>query len=202
MVKSDREDRFRAIYESVRSRVLAYALRRTSSPEDAADVVAETFMVAWRRLEDIPEGEDAILWFYATARKVLANHYRRERRYSELLERLGSHLDGALISEELVGADRAAALLVLHRLDADDRELLMLVSWEGLGSAELSRLLGCSRMALRLRLYRARARLAAEMESVGLATKQRRTSRHSPLQTASSEATAGGELIRRAERHT
>jgi RNA polymerase sigma factor (sigma-70 family) len=177
--RQQRQERFRAIYETVGPRLLAYALRRTSSPEDAADVAAETFGIAWRRLDDVPEGDDSILWFYATARRVLANHYRSARRRSELVDRLGSHLNAALITEEAVDADRVAALAALRRLDDGDRELLMLASWEGLGSVDLSRLLNCSKTAVRLRLHRARARLAGEMESLGLAEKQTRTSRHS-----------------------
>jgi RNA polymerase sigma factor (sigma-70 family) len=184
MSKGDRgqcEVRFRTLYEMARPRVLAYALRRTTSSEDAADIVAETFAVAWRRLEEIPEGEESILWFYATARRVLANHYRRTRRRSELIDRVGSHLNGAFVSEENVGDDRMSAVAALRRLDDDDRELLMLASWEGLDSADLSRLLGCSRTAVRLRLHRARTRLAGEMESLGLVAKQPRSPRHSLL---------------------
>jgi RNA polymerase sigma factor (sigma-70 family) len=181
--RQQRQERFRAVYEAVRPRLVAYALRRTSSPEDAADVAAETFAIAWRRLDDVPEGDDSILWFYATARRVLANHYRKTRRHSELVSRLGSHLNAALVTEEAVDAERVAALAALRRLDDDDRELLMLASWEGLGSADLSRLLNCSETAVRLRLHRARARLAGEMESLGLAEKQTRTSRHSLLHT-------------------
>jgi RNA polymerase sigma factor (sigma-70 family) len=181
--RQQRQERFRAVYEAVRPRLVAYALRRTSSPEDAADVAAETFAIAWRRLGDVPEGDDSILWFYATARRVLANHYRRARHHSELVNRLGSHLSAALVTEEAAGAERVAALAALRRLDDDDRELLMLASWEGLGSADLSRLLGCSKTAVRLRLHRARARLAGEMESLGLAGKQTRTSAHPLLHT-------------------
>jgi RNA polymerase sigma factor (sigma-70 family) len=181
--RQQRQERFRAVYEAVRPRLLAYALRRTSTPEDAADVAAETFAIAWRRLDDVPGGDDSILWFYATARKVLANHYRSARRHSELVNRLGSHLGAALVAEEAVDAERVAALAALRRLDDNDRELLMLASWEGLGSADLSRLLNCSRTAVRLRLHRARARLAGEMESLGLAEKQTRTATHSLLHT-------------------
>jgi RNA polymerase sigma factor (sigma-70 family) len=179
------EDRFRTAYESVRPRLLAYALRRTSSPEDAADVVAETFTIAWRRLDDVPPGDEAVLWFYATARKVLANHYRRARRHSELVDRLGAHLQGVVGSDDRAGPDRVAALAAFRRLDEIDRELLMLASWEGLNSAELARVLGCSRTAARLRLHRARSRLDAEMEPASeLPTKHSAKPRHSLLETS------------------
>ena len=163
--REQREKLFRDVYDSVRARVLAYALRRTSSPEDAADVVAETFAIAWRRLDDVPTGDDRILWFYATARRVLANHHRRVRRRDELIDRIGGELRCGLAHVESVDTDRVALLAAFRRLDEADRELLMLAGWEGLDSAELARLLRCSRTAVRIRLHRARARLAREMGS-------------------------------------
>lgn len=92
MTTEEREARFRVLYESTRARVLAYALRRTTSPEDAADVVAETFAISWRRFEAVPRGDEALLWLYATCRRVIANHRRREERRSELTVRLGEQL--------------------------------------------------------------------------------------------------------------
>ena len=72
-----REDQFRALYDLTRPQIIAYALRRTSSREDAADIVAETYEIAWRRLGDVPAGPAGLLWLYVTARYVLANHGRR-----------------------------------------------------------------------------------------------------------------------------
>ncbi|GAA1687711.1 hypothetical protein GCM10009733_100470 [Nonomuraea maheshkhaliensis] len=72
--------RFEAVYRATYGLIMAYAARRCHSPQDAADVVAETFAIAWRRLGEVPEGERAILWLYGVARKVLANHYRVEVR--------------------------------------------------------------------------------------------------------------------------
>ena len=60
--------------------MLGYALRRTDNTDDAADVLAETFLVAWRRPDEIPPGPQARLWLYGTARRVLANQRRAERR--------------------------------------------------------------------------------------------------------------------------
>src|SRR5215469_15307329 len=80
--------RFEAIYTQNFGPVLGYALRRTSSADDAADIVAETFLTAWRRIEDVPGGEEARLWLYGVARRILANHHRGQRRKSDLGERL------------------------------------------------------------------------------------------------------------------
>lgn len=61
MTTDERAERFRVLYDGTRPRVLAYALRRTASPEDAADVVAETFAIAWRRL-DVIRDEVGLIW--------------------------------------------------------------------------------------------------------------------------------------------
>src|SRR6202034_3508670 len=138
MVIDERQERFRALYESTRSRLIAYALRRTSSAEDAADVIAETFAIGWRRLDDVPPGEASVLWLYGTARRVIANHHRRTRGRLELVARIGVELE-AVRSTSIESADHAiAARLALDRLSDDDRELLMLAGWEGLDSAQLA----------------------------------------------------------------
>ena len=182
MTMSENERSFRALYERARPRLLAYALRRTTSPEDAADVVAETFAIAWRRLDALPDGEASLLWLYATCRRVIANHGRRTRRRFEIVERIGSQLRTAVLDPLDVGADAMLALRALARLSDDDRELLMLVGWEGLSSSDLARLLGCSPTAARIRLRRARVRLMAEMDEPAIGTKHTRPLGHSPLQ--------------------
>src|SRR5580704_6064903 len=80
---ADRRRRFETIYAANCGPILGYVLRRTRNGDDAADVVAETFLTAWRRLDDVPPGDQARLWLYGVARRVLANHQRGERRKSE-----------------------------------------------------------------------------------------------------------------------
>src|SRR5437868_9430986 len=75
----ERRDRFNVLYEANYERILGYALRRTQHA-DALDVVSETFIIAWRRLARVPDGDEARLWLYGTARRVLANHQRSRRR--------------------------------------------------------------------------------------------------------------------------
>jgi RNA polymerase sigma-70 factor (ECF subfamily) len=83
-----RQVRFEAVYAANHVSILGYALRRTTSPDDAADILAETFLTAWRRLDELPSGDEARLWLYGVARRVLANFYRGERRRSALADRL------------------------------------------------------------------------------------------------------------------
>lgn len=169
MARSDLRRRFEEIYLAHYADLLGYVRRRTESPEDAADTLAETFATAWRRIGDVPAGPSARLWLYGVARRVLANGRRAETRRSALVERLGAELgrwdelDRTSDHEDL-DAVRAA----FRRLGPDDREVLALVSWEGLGSAEIATVLGCSRGAARLRLHRARKRLTKELTREGV----------------------------------
>lgn len=126
-----RRERFEGMYAEHRVRVLGYVLRRTESPDDAADVMAETFLVTWRRLDDAPEGELARLWLYGVARRVLANHRRGERRRVRLAEKLRDELSVRLPLEAPAGEGTSMAA-AFRSLSDDDRELLALHGWEGL----------------------------------------------------------------------
>jgi DNA-directed RNA polymerase specialized sigma24 family protein len=90
----ERQRRFEEVYLAYRGSILGYVLRRTDNPDDAADVIAETFLTAWRRLEDVPCDVGARLWLYGVARRVLANHHRGVRRRSALTERLRADRGG------------------------------------------------------------------------------------------------------------
>jgi RNA polymerase sigma factor (sigma-70 family) len=156
----DRRSRFEDLYAANCAPILGYALRRTSNGDDAADIVAETFLTAWRRLDDVPRGDDARLWLYGVARRVLANHHRGERRKSELSDRLSRDLALVHHDPEYTG-ELAVVATAFRALPDADRELLALVGWEGLEHGEIAAVLGCSRNAVRIRLHRARAKFAA-----------------------------------------
>jgi RNA polymerase sigma factor (sigma-70 family) len=155
--------RFEALYQEYHGPVLGYVLRRTGSAEDAADVIAETFATAWRRLDSVPPGDQARLWLYGVARRTLANHRRSQRRRSALADRLRAELAAGHRPPEY-GGELAEAAEAFARLPAADREVLALEGWEGLEPAQIATVLGCSRNAARIRLHRARRRLAAELE--------------------------------------
>jgi RNA polymerase sigma-70 factor, ECF subfamily len=159
------DERFARLYGEHGRDVLAYALRRAAGPEDAADVVAETFLAAWRRLADVPAGTDARLWLYGVARRVLANQRRGERRRLRLGERLRDDLSALAVPGPPASAADHAVLVALSRLDEGDRELLLLVGWEELEPAEAARVVGASAVAVRSRLHRARRRLRAAMRA-------------------------------------
>ncbi len=157
------EDRFRALYAAYFRDLLGYALRRVTASEDAADVVAETMLVAWRRIGDVPDDGSARLWLYGVARRVLANQHRGQTRRDRLGERLRQHLVAAApdVAESVVAV--TAVREALARLGDDDRELLGLTVWEGLTPQETATVLGLAPGTVRARLHRARARLRAEL---------------------------------------
>jgi len=156
--------RFGRLYREQGRAILAYALRRAGDPEDAADVVAETFLVAWRRLGEVPNGEEARLWLYAVARRALANQHRAARRRTRLGERLAESLRTEIATHAAPHGEAVRVLRAMSELGEADRELLLLVSWEELAPAEAAQVLGISSLAARSRLHRARRRLRALLE--------------------------------------
>jgi RNA polymerase sigma-70 factor (ECF subfamily) len=154
-----RRARFTALYDEHYHRILGYVQRR-SARDDAVDLVAETFAIAWRRLDDVPQGEQTLFWLYATARRVLANHRRAERRRAALAQAIAHEPQVELAAAWMPGRELQRVAAALTRLREDERELLLLVAWEGLDAAALAAVLGCSRNAARIRVHRARRRFA------------------------------------------
>jgi RNA polymerase sigma factor (sigma-70 family) len=150
------EERFRILFEEHYHRVLGYALRRTDRREDAEDVVAETFTIAWRRLAEIPSGEGTRAWLYGVARRVLANQRRGSLRRVRLIERLKEMPAAGRTEVDLEHAETIADSF--DGLREQDREVLALLCWEELTPAEIAVALGCSPGAARKRVHRARAR--------------------------------------------
>jgi RNA polymerase sigma-70 factor, ECF subfamily len=142
--------RFEQLFRANYGRVLAYARRRGSS--DAEDVAAETFLIAWRRLDAVPR--DELPWLLGVARRVVAN----QRRRSTTQQRVAA-VDKPAVSAEFDGGLDPALTRALLQLSQTDRELLTLVAWDGVTAAEAGRVLGMSSVGARVRLHRARRRL-------------------------------------------
>ena len=142
MTEHERElrNRFDGLFESYGPDVVAYCRWRAGSPADAQDAASEVFLVAWRRLSDVPEGDAARVWLYATARRVIANQRRASRRRGTLHERLAAE---ARPPQET--GEEALVHEALRLLAPRDREVLLLSEWEGLKPAEIAEVLGCRR---------------------------------------------------------
>lgn len=164
MSEIDKRTAFEAMFRMTYDRVLAYALRRTDWM-DAEDVVSDTYAVAWRRFSDVPP--DPLPWLYAVARRTLANSRRSVRRRAQLALRLageahfspGVELDpGERLEDSVLMRSALASLGDL------DREVLMLIAWEGLDNERAAAALAISPQAFAVRLHRARRRLLAAVE--------------------------------------
>jgi len=159
MDDDERRARLEALFEAHARTVLAYARRRTDHAS-AADVLSDVFVVAWQRLERIPE--DALPWLLACARRTLANHQRGERRRHRLVERLMASTPRIASPAPEIPDDALAQALAT--LSERDREALFLTEWEGLSAKQAARALGCSPQAFWVRSHRARSRLAAALD--------------------------------------
>ncbi|GGQ23236.1 RNA polymerase sigma-70 factor (ECF subfamily) [Actinomadura coerulea] len=155
------EQRFTAIYDECRQRVWAYAAARAGG-QVADEVVSETFAVAWRRLADVPD--PALPWLLGVARNVLRDGHRarvRRESFAAELGRWAPRWTGD-VAEDV--AERLAVLRAMAALPEGDREILILIAWQGLTPREAARVVGCSPAALRVRLHRARRRLVRAAE--------------------------------------
>jgi RNA polymerase sigma-70 factor (ECF subfamily) len=168
--KSNDSERFEALFDAHQKAILAFALRRSNSPEEAADVVAETFTTTWRRLDDVPAGEKTLPWLYATARHTLANSRRSESRRDALTERATHELAVAIDAQAEASLEHSpgatisdAARAALLSLNEAEREVLLLCAWEGLKPREIARVLGVGSVTARTRLHRARTKFAAAL---------------------------------------
>ena len=168
MSPRDAQEDFRLVYDGTYRFVLAYALRRTLIDADARDVVADTFLVAWRRFDVVPRGDDALPWLYGVARRVIANQRRSQGRQSQLLERIGTSLPAPIDVERSVitAHEGRTATSALRLLDPDDQELLCLVAWEELSYRQIATMLECTENAVAIRVHRTRSKLRRLMETL------------------------------------
>jgi RNA polymerase sigma-70 factor (ECF subfamily) len=139
--------------------VYRYVLRRVEEPA-VEDVVGETFLVAWRRYGEL--AGEPLPWLLGIARRVCANHLRGRARRTELRARLAAQpVPGSMADAEL--AERSV-LTALASLRDEDREVILLIAWDGLDNHRAAKILGCRVGAFAVRLHRARRRLARALE--------------------------------------
>lgn len=165
-INTDAELRFNALFDRHHADVFRYCLRRLNA-NDAEDSAAEVFAVAWRRLDQIPDNELAKAWLLAAAYRVVGNQYRGKARRGRLSARLSGlpseppeSADVPLIRREEEEAVRRA----LDSLGETDRELLRLVSWDGLSHREIGAVLSLKEDTVSKRVSRAQARLRARFD--------------------------------------
>lgn len=160
-------ERFERCFDEHYLQIFAFAVRRVPGRESAEDVVADTFAIAWRRRDRIPS--PALPWLYAIASNAIANQHRSTGRRQNLDLRLAQEASVSVPAgdpaEFLAGRDELA--VAFAGLEEADRELLRLVAWEGLSTRDAAEVIGCSPGAARVRLHRARRKLAKELKNAG-----------------------------------
>ncbi|MEO5878429.1 MAG: sigma-70 family RNA polymerase sigma factor [Streptosporangiaceae bacterium] len=151
--------RFTTMYDECRQQVWAYVVSRAGR-QIADEVVSETFAIAWRRFDDLPE--EPLSWLLVVARNVLRDNIRAEARRESMQAELRSWAESDHAEQV---ADRLAVIKALAALAQDDREILILVAWQGLSPRDAAKVVGCTPAAFRVRLHRARKRLVQAVES-------------------------------------
>jgi RNA polymerase sigma-70 factor, ECF subfamily len=158
------EQLFREHYDAV----LGYALTRAADVDSAKDVAARTFLVAWMHRNDWHGFDSPRGWLLGVARRTLADQRRSAARYTKLQRRLGQYemtAPRAPDPGDIVG-DHQRVASAFGRLRPVDRDVLALIAWDGLSSAEAATVMGCSRAAFAVRLHRARSRLRVQLQLV------------------------------------
>jgi len=156
----DREDRFRAVFRVAYPALHRYGRHRGLSQTDAEDLAAATLEIAWRRLEELP-ADEPLPWLFAVARNLSRNERRSRDRRRLLVARIAGETAVGSVPEPV---DLRRVRAALDALSDDDRELILLVAWDGLSPGQAAKVLGCSGVAARTRLHRARRRIAARLE--------------------------------------
>jgi RNA polymerase sigma-70 factor (ECF subfamily) len=150
----ERRVRFELLYGRHAPAVKAYVLRRAPASL-ADDLVAEVFVVCWRRFEEVPA--DALPWLLGVARRVLSTHRRGERRSVALRDRLAQTSAPPV---DMPAGTSSSLLAAMRQLSDADRELLALIAWEGLSVSQAAIVLDARAATVRVRLHRARRRLS------------------------------------------
>jgi RNA polymerase sigma-70 factor (ECF subfamily) len=159
--RHDNTERFEGLYEATYQDVLAYCRRRVPI-DDADDVVSATYVVAWRRLDDVLSADTPIAWLYGVAYRSISNHYRGSGRLASLRKKLWRSPPQRVVSPEdevEISENVSRALGALESLTPKDQELIRLAVFEDLSRAEIGVVVGLSPAAVATRLYRARAEL-------------------------------------------
>jgi len=151
---------FAALYTETNADVLAFLLRRCPTPEDAADCLAETYLVAWEKRNQVPDGVEARPWLFGVARNVMRRGHERHRRLAAAEQSLAEELQSAASARPARAPDELESITAaLSELSAMDQEIITMISWDGLTPRQIGQVLGISPNVVRVRAHRARARL-------------------------------------------
>jgi RNA polymerase sigma-70 factor, ECF subfamily len=172
---------FSALYDQTNADLLAFLLRRCSTPEDAADCLAETYLVAWSKRDRIPGGIDGRPWLFGVARNVMRRAHQRQNRFATATKALADEVRTAdALRADQLGQEQERLRDALNALADIDREIITLIAWDELTPAEVAQVLGLSANVVRVRAHRARARLRALLDASAAENEQPRSDVHAP----------------------
>lgn len=161
--RRDSEERFQQLWDAHHEHVARFASRRLAGDDEVADVVADTYLAAWRHIDRIETATERA-WLLGTARKQMANRLRGRRRQAALAKRVAAEptMNSNAVTEGAANG-RQALSDAFNSLEASDREAIALVTWEELSPAEAAQVLGIPAVRFRVRLHRAKTRLREEL---------------------------------------
>lgn len=164
MTESDQ--RFVELYDRFYRPVYAYCRRRTTA-DQVDDVIADTFLVAWRKIDQVPRGSEVLPWLYGVAYRVLGHQWRGSGRRTRLERKLAGIGEQAPTTPDdliLIRSESRQVLDALSRLNPTDKEILLLSAWEELPQDDIAVALNISIGAVRQRLYEAKKNLAKQYD--------------------------------------
>lgn len=165
MADRDRAIRVESAVRSHSAVLLAYFARRVDPPGEAADLLAETLLILWRRASALPQKDDEVRpWMFGIGRHVLLHHYRTATRQHAITDRLRSILSATPHAGFADPTEHDDLHQALARLDQIDREIIGLIHWDGFSLVEVSRVLVMKEGTVRSRYHRARASLRQQLQ--------------------------------------
>lgn len=163
---------FDELYESTFDQILAYCRRRSWRVEDAEDAVGETYLTAWRKIDETLGAESPRAWLYGIAFRVTANQRRGRDRYRRLVDRLAQLPHRTVVDSAedafMTTAPADAVYAALATLPPMEQELIRLSALEGFSHIEIGTIVGLSASGVRTRLYRARQQLRTRLDTENL----------------------------------
>jgi RNA polymerase sigma-70 factor (ECF subfamily) len=155
-------DAFRVLYDDTAPHLLRFLLRRAQTREDAADLLAETFLIAWTKRDQIPaDHSHARPWLFGVARNMLKRERAVGTKASEAVEALARDLQAC--ARNIPPDD--GVILALSQLSPVDREIIEMLAWDQLAPREVAAILDLSPNVVRIRAHRARLKLRDQLES-------------------------------------
>lgn len=163
MIRRNQQGDVETLFRDHGTAILRYFARRVDPVEDAADLMSDVMLTAWRRRDAIPPHPQDVLWLYGVARNVLANHRRGTRRRTAATQDLADQLQSAPTHAQAPSVEILDVRAAIRSLNETDREILTLSAWESLTSAEIAAVVGLPPSTVRARLARSRATIRSLM---------------------------------------